>query len=807
MKKVLLLSVYLITSFLLGGGGKSWASVTFTNGTLTIDVTNTPSSQDETDLNNIVNGNSNVITKIIFSGGGKVTNQFVQKLNYHVNSVTVLDMGGITVDDLSSSSIPLGLDFSKVTEVTVPKTKEENGEMTFPKNVFQTYEWTNVQSGKGITKLFFPEGYTTIADEAFPDSYGFNWLHTLAFPSTLKTIGKKAFVQKSSLSKVTFPENLDKIDDGAFSLCTSLKNLKFNSKLRFIGNSAFAVFQIKETTLIIPASVKYIGPSAFYGHEYQDVYFQGEKAPIMPCGTSVTNSSLAGVENTAFPANTLMGNNGFQRNGGQSTHDNAETGWANRDNYYNDAYFCVLHYPANLSEENKNTYVDVTRVYLTKTEGTFNYTESYKVGKESAALSTGTHTAGSYNDGFTNVEYGYKDTYLGEQYIWPSQNQWMRAYITAALGLCWNGVDTYRPTLTQEEKDIYAEAGYVIGTGEGQYTEDELSKMAHQGTRMFVLANPDAQKDKYNPGNIKKDGTWWTICVPFNMTKKQVLDTFGENTQLCLFDQVTRQIDPDGKKHLLIRFATNPMKNKTSYADGTKAKFTTSENEDQDDGHAAGEWDYKSISGGDVVNEPGDDDIVIWAHESYMIKPDDGVNSDKDPVTIANYEPVPGNPLPSVVRAKTTTVSQDQSTDDYDNHYCFIGNYISGLRMPQYSYFFGTGSNGDKTEKFRFYTGTASNWKANKSLIETHAHDGGYQDYINFFGGDATNAKVTQATVFGKDDNNGDTTAIDDIQIQVGDDVLTPIFSLDGKMVSLSGDTTGLAKGVYVKAGKKFIVR
>ena len=190
-----------------------------------------------------------------------------------------------------------------------------------------------------------------------------------------------------------------------------------------------------------------------------------------------------------------------------------------------------------------------------------------------------------------------------------------------------------------------------------------------------------------------------------------------------------------------------------------------------------------------------------------MIKPDDGKNSDKDPVTIVNYEPVPGNPLPSVVRAKTTTTTNGQSTDDYENCYRFVGNYLEGELMPQYSYFFGTGSNGDKTEKFRFYTGTTSKWKSNKSLIQAHAHDGGYEDYQNFFSGDANNAKVMSNTVFGFDDKNGDTTSIDDVQIQVGDDVLTPIFSVDGKMVSLSGDTTGLAKGVYVKAGKKFIVR
>ena len=796
MKKVLLLSVCLIVSVLFGGG-KSWASVTFSDGTLTINVTDNVSEQDATDLNAIVSSTSNVITKIVFTGGGKVTNDFISKLNNYVSSVTVLDMGGVTIDDLSSSSIPTGLDFTKVTEVTVPKTKVVGETMTFPKDVFSNYEWASAQTGEGITKLIFPEGYTVIADEAFKNSYGFNWLHALAFPSTLKTIGKKAFVCKSSLTEVVFPENLDKIDDGAFAT-SPLRNLKFNSKLRFIGNAAFSYSgAITEETLIIPASVKYIGPSAFNFRQYQDVYFQGDKAPIMPCGTSVINSGLTGVENTAFPSNTLMGNNGFTQNGGQSTHDDATTGWANRDNYYNNGYyFCILHYPTNLSEDNKNTYVDVTRKYITKTDGTFAYAASYTIGQETTDLKK----VGEYATS-TTVNYGYKDTYLGEQYIWPSMTQAQRAFITAANAVCWNGVATYRPTLTDEDKAIYAEAGYEIGTGEGQYTEDELSKMAHQGTRMFVLANPDAQKDKYNPGNIKKDGTWWTICVPFNMTKKQVLDTFGEKTQLCLFNEVTRQIEVNGKNHILIRFNIDPMKYKTFDTNGKKLKYES----DSDGTHVAGEWKYDEIAK-DVVDELSDDDIVIWAHESYMIKPDDGENSDQDPVTIVNYEPVPGNPLPSVVRAKTVRLTQDAEAD-YSDCYRFIGNYESGMSMPQYSYYYGA-TKSDKTLKFRFFTGTTSTWKANKSLIQASAHDGGIQDFKNFFGGSTESAsKVMQTTVFGKDDNNGDTTAIDDVQIQVGDDVLTPIFSVDGKMVSLSGDTTGLAKGVYVKAGKKFIVR
>lgn len=788
-----------------------WANVTFSDGTLTIDVTNTPSDDDATSLNDILSNSSNVITKVIFTGDGKVTNDFVGKLNNHVSSVTVLNMGGVTIDDLSSSSIPTGLDFTKLTELTVPKTKVVDEKMTFPKEVFNgtsaIYEWA-INDNNAITTLIFPEGYTDIADEVFPDSYGFKWIQALGLPSTLKTIGKKAFMSKPNLTEVTFPANLDKIDDAAFA-STPLKKLKFNNKLRFIGNSAFSSLdETNEETLIIPASVKYIGPWAFKSRQYQDVYFQGTKAPIMPCGKSAIDTNNSTVA-TAFSENILMGNNGFIENGGQSNHDNANEGWANRDNYYNNGcYFCVLHYPNTLTNNDDiDTYVDTTRKYITKTDDTFQAGKTYNIGQETTDLTFGVYSASK------DVKYGYKDTYLGEQYIWPSQDQWRRAYVTAANGVRWDGTTAYLPTLSEDDKNIYAEAGYEIGTSDGQYTENELSKMAHMGTRMFVLANADGQSgDDYTPG-IKKDGTWWTLCVPFNMTKKQVLESFGDKTQLYLFTSVTREIDVNNRNHILIRFATDPLTHKTAYTSGDnagkKAKFTSSENATQESGHIAGEWDYSYIDSDDN-STVGDDDIVIWAHESYMIKPMNGESSDQDATSIVinNYEPVPGNPQPSVVRAKTIKNTQDDA--DYENCYRFIGNYISGEKMPQYCYFYGT-TQTDKTEKFRFLTGTNSTWKPNKSLIEAHAHDGGAEDYENFFGGKTSNttneAKVMQTTLFGFDEEDDSTTGIDNVKIVIGSDTLTPIFSLDGKLVSASGDTTGLAKGIYVKAGKKFVVK
>ena len=812
MKKVLLISVCLIVSVLLGGG-KSWASdnvnFSISEGTLTINVSGETSNEDESSFASYLQNNKS-FTKIVFTGGGKVSNNFVTKLNNSVSNVTSVDMGGVVIDELSQSSIPTGLNFANITEFVVPQTKTENGAMVFPKDVFTSYQWNANNNGdQHQTKLVFPEGYTAIADEAFcGQGYDYNWIASISFPSTLTTIGKKAFDGKQYLSEMNFPENLDKIDDAAFAF-TKLHDFKFNSKLRYIGNSAFAYNnqQIVESTLTIPASVKYIGPAAFHFHKYQDVYFQGNRAPVMPYGQPVVTVSELGnnhVETTAFYCQVLMGYGcSPQDNKDKGTADNPTSGWANRENYINGTtYICVMHYPKTLTNEDDiNTYVDVTRKYITTTfTSESDYSKAYQAGKENTALTASNGNTSAYNYGAGYVEYGYQDTYLGGQYIWPSQNQMKRAYITAVNGVKWDGITAYRTTLTEEEKAVLAEAGYTTENG---YSEDDLQKMAHQGTRMFVLANNDAQTTPDYKPSIQKDGTWWTVCVPFNMTKKQVKEAFGEETQLCLFDEVTREIEVNGKNHILIRFATNPMKKKTADAEGKKMKWDANENADQENGHVAGEWKYSSINA-EGNGEPEDNDIVIWAHESYMIKPMKGENSDQDPaVTIANLSTEPGNPLPSVVRAKTVRLTQDEG--DYTDCYRFVGNYETDVKMPQYSYFFGTGTN-DKTEKFRFYTGTESNWKANKSIIQASAHDGGAQDYKNFFGGNANNAKVMQSTVFGFDEDNN-TTGIDDVKIVVGNDTLSPVFTLDGKMVNVSGDTTGLAKGVYVKAGKKFIVQ
>lgn len=751
-----------------------------------------------------------------------------------------LDLGQATLNNLSATHFgrtgdlancksleTLTLPLTNKTIVKSEKTNADVEKMVVPTNVIpEGYGYT----GHHLKTIHVPEGYDRVGDEAFKGRYTITnvtlptslqligasafenctGLTSIVLNEGLENIGKEAFMGNSLVS-VKFPSTLRIINDAAFATASKdphITNIKLNAGLKYIGNSAFALENDEsEGVLEIPASVRYIGPFAFNFRQYQDVYFYGETAPLMPLGLSSYKKDWG--EGTGFSEHTLDGNSGFQPLAKSGLGDDINTGYANRENYKNGkAYFCIMHYPKSLSDKDRSTYTDIKRQYKTDPDKNQFHKDDVDgpdgtkgadiVGQEQKEIKFGHCTAGK------RVNWGYQDTYLGEQYIWPSQAQFTRAYATASNGLCWDGVTKYpadddiESYLTEDDIATLEYAGYKIGTGEGEYPKADLAKLAHIGTRQFVLANADSNVDKdeekepeYNI--VMKPGQWWTLCVPFNMTRKQVLDTFGADTQLYFFYQVERHTT-NGKNSILLKFTKDALNYSSTDDEGNKMK-----GED-------GKWLYEQM-------EPivGDDKVVIWAHESYMIKPMNGQDSDKDATfVVKNYAPVVGNPLPTIVDATGTDQLQN---DDYSKEYRFVGNYLGStdnnkVVIPQYSYVYGKTTK-DPTYKFRFYTGKTSVWKPNKSLVQSQDRQGGLRDYNNFFGADKSSTLPTsakQASIFGEE-NFGETTGIDDVTIIAGNEVLTPIFTLDGKMVSANGSVDGLAKGVYVKAGKKFVVK
>lgn len=830
-KKAFVSAALLLSSCALAWGqtgtystGDNTVEITANNSTLTINVTGDATAITGIDKNietAILAGNYSTITV----AGGQINSKIVHSILYqnistdpNPNNVsykknealTTIDLGTTTVTDFDTNTFKYDNVWQgncNLETITLPlATRDADGKMTVPLTVLS---FTTFNTQSKVKTVIVPEGYTNIGERAF---YGFNngvnFDFTISLPTSLKAIDTEAFFEVKNMKDITLPEGLVTIGKRAFKTCESLtapkfpstlkeilseaysgsdniKNIKFNEGIEFIGNCAFycnhAVTEC-QPTITFPSTLKYMGPGAFYGRRFEEIYFNSVTAPISPIGQLFSDSNYY---LSAFEGVVNMGNDGFNPNKGEISDDAQNLGFANRENYKNHGvYFTMLHFPKieDIGEANAETYTDITREYVTKynPNGTFSYWSPFEVGKEKILYSfNGYSLLDGENIGKVNP--GYIDTYRGEQYIWPSQTQWRRSYVCNSLGYKWDGVTKYRPDITEDQIALMIKDGLTIKNA-GTITEsnkdeyaDELSKTAYMGTRQFVLVDADHEASNEYPIDVK-GGQWWTLCVPFNMTKKQIDDVFGSGTHVCLFSDVERYADGLQKK-ITLKFVHDVYAHKTVKDDN--GKYATNF---KDDAPAC-----------------GDDDIVIYAHESYMIHP---TKTDDDAVFVVNnYEPIAGSPLPTIVKANDGT------------EYRFIGNYttkmggdetvqmqrIRTVTIPQYSYMYAK-KKGDEFAKFWFYSGTTMAWKANKSVVQATAKDGGTTDFHNFFGDPTSQAK--QFSVFGSDDLDDKPTEIEHVEIIAGEQPQNGIkYDLYGRRVSDN------YKGIYIMNGKKYINR
>lgn len=774
---------YLLTMLAVLAGSNMWAqsfSYDESNKTLTIEVT--------TDLSNDNDAAGNVQTKmaekkpetVIVNGGGKINSNFIKAILYGKNSwgseayavankdTKTLDLGDVVLVNWTANTFcgswgQIDNDIT-ITTLTLPKT---------PDNRIPDYPFI----GKDNDNAFWP-------------------IKKIIIPDGCVRIGAYFAKKMSTLEMVKWPDSVKEIGDMAFANLTNWDIPALPQNLEIIGNSAFGLTScITYKTITLPSKVKIICPGAFLMRQYQEVYFQSKTAPLLPLGESLIQPSYGNI--TAFGAETLMGNNGFNHSGSKKYADDFTKGKANRENYVasSGAYFAILHFPKDLTDEEKATYTDITKKYETWNDDNGNFHQDHlkEVGEETSALKYGVYTTG------TSVKPGYKDTYVGEDYIWPSQSQWMRSYLTASNGVCWNGVTPYAPELSVEQIALLRKVGY----SETEYTNEALKQIAHVGTRQFVLTADDATTTPEFPLPLKKGGRWWTLCVPFNMTKKMVDDAMGEGTQVCRFSSVTRKLDTDGQgrgdgnkgNHIYLEFRHDVYQHKFERAD---------------DGTFHDEEWSESLPACEA------DDIVIYAHEAYMVKP---TKTNEDAAFVVNdYEPVPGSPLPTIIKAKETIYknnSQSKAVNDNGGEYRFIGNYINtaqreAVSVPVNCYFYGLAKASDTKPAFWFWPYKSHlTWPSYKCTVETVNIELGEQDALDFFNFEAgfSASSKYQSSFFGDDElNSNETTSVDQVVIVAGNDDQA-IYNLSGQLVSKNGNLDGLQKGVYVKGGKKFIVK
>ena len=517
------------------------------------------------------------------------------------------------------------------------------------------------------------------------------------------------------LESVVIPIGYTSLGDNAFEGKTNLKSVKLPTGFISIGKKAFLRSGIAHITF--PNTLESIDDNAF--QQCANLKTVAFPSNFKRLGNNVFNNTklmdiyFFGKEapivgNDAFDAGTYKGNGGFVPNATDKDGNpigDIKNGYAERRNYINGANtFGLLHLRADLTNEQRAKYTDFTREYKVEKVDESNPNSFYKA---------------------------FYDLYYGEMKIWPGSYSYNKTYDDAVAGKLWNG---------------------------GTYDKDKYMGLHKFTITVSNVYNDDTEKWKFG----KKGQQWWTICVPFNMTKAQVTAVFGANTEVCKMNEVVRNKE---KRRITLKFKDDQYKNAAS-----------------------------------------DDAIVIKAHEAYMIFPTASPTLD---LTFEGYQLEEGSPIPTIISA----TEEGSVTENGGYTYRFIGNYLSTwnanenngvgkpIYMPQYTYFLG--AKGGK-HVFFYQTGTTGKWNPFSATVQV------FKGQTNFGIDDSfvTESGAKTASFFGTEDDSH-TTGIEDVTIEAGNNPATSVvYTLDGRIAGRSQQAlNGLKSGIYIVNGKKIVVR
>ncbi len=111
---------------------------------------------------------------------------------------------------------------------------------------------------KGVRVAEIPSSVTSIGNRAF---CGCKSLTSVSIPSSVTSIGNRAFCGCKSLTSVSIPSSVTSIGKGAFYCCNSLASVSIPSSVTSVGDFAFRDCDFDSVS--IPRSVNYIGQDAF----------------------------------------------------------------------------------------------------------------------------------------------------------------------------------------------------------------------------------------------------------------------------------------------------------------------------------------------------------------------------------------------------------------------------------------------------------------------------------------------------------------------------------------------------------------
>ena len=522
----------------------------------------------------------------------------------------------------------------------------------------------------------------------------------------------------------------------------------------------------------------------------------------------------------AFSTDMYTGNNGFD-----------PAGSITRLDYQNQGFWItMLHYPNSVKgTDEEKRYTDVTRDYtITDADGN--------------------------TDGWGNVIH------------WPNQTEFTRAYEQGTNGYLWRAWDTSREPWSQygscqlNKSDHNYQMTQVTAN---QYYDD--NKAADKASSIFYHTATDggADVDGGTYANVKtadgkplydrdyrgwhqfslaesydyqnttpshnfsyiNDNGWWTICVPFDMTKAEVRTMFGTDgthggPHVCEFTGVLRDANADGqgKGKIVLKFDRDVYK-WIYNADGTKTATA-------------------------------DDNIVIHKGVPYLLQPDYKEKVDGNVVFIPSQHILRDPKCKAVSSAELqdmamknvveVTAKDAAGNEDQNYKYTFIGNFWQ-TEMPGYAYFLAwyqptDGSKGlatffwqekqaEGTMNWNPYTAIIGcNW--NKDNRKMYVPQGGPNGLGNVHWFARLGNVQNGASVFGDDSfettggakANGPQNVSIEADGNIADGITKAHFGnrtidiFHGKVYNLNGQYVGdslegLPKGIYIAGGKKYIVK
>lgn len=645
-------------------------------------------------------------------------------------------------------------------------------------------------------------------------------LKTVTWPTdkSVQEIPTSCFTGNHKITEICIPANVKKIGGSAFQDVHNLIRVTTTRPSKYWeGNVEKVVpagtYDHGDSTATFSANLKMIETGAFSLVEnFKDVYCLGKDAPQ--------------CQRWAFYTNLTFGNNGFTR---------TDDGLITRENFYKGGatdptdptkkapkqWIAVLHFPSGCSSDQIKKYTDPTREY-------------------SVADGKGT-TDGN-----------------GHLLMWPKHTEMVMSYAQGHTGYTWKA---WNPKRNEKQGNEFFElelsdaiyhdplhptqtmgnAEYKEALKEGKFRDGDYrfyvpSKTTedYQGWHEFILTGSSNYSDPHDPKwNFDKisDNGWWTICLPFDMTKAQMAQVFGtknpdgtvkEYPVLCRLVSVTRD---DTKQQITLNFGKDLVQYKDETNNESK-EATDSASVVLLKGHPYMLKPNMPIDKNGKVTIPRDLPFKVLK----FVPPTDGVDN-----IIAKNEAIINDVSP-VVRAV------DENNKPVDWYYRFIGTFTKWY-IPENCYFFAW--YGKESQPRWFYKNYIDRqkrfWNPNTCVIMVNktnyvpkfmGYDEGHQAtshwdifdkaYASYFDWDGYtpkpavnnaqsnkptgNAKVAPS-LYGFEGASGIVNQIKFNFKQADPSSAAPVYNLNGQMVSPDGDTSRLVKGIYIKNGRKFVVK